>query len=106
MASFTSLHGYIDKSGDLRAGRAGFLLSFFTFKGFIDGIVRENAIIIFFKQAFHVVAIGLTVVSQNQWSDLHAETQPKRLSNLARNLRLANTRYIEDHYNLTEQSCT
>ena len=68
-------------------------------------VVGENAgIIMFFsKQAFHVVAIGLIVVCQNQWSDLHAETQPKRLSNLVRNLRLANTRYIEDHYNVTEQ---
>jgi len=71
-------------------------------------VVGENAgIIIFFsKQAFHAVVIGLIVVCQNQWSDLHAETQPKGLSDLARNLRLANTRYIEDHYNLTEQPCT
>jgi len=77
----------------------------FLIRPLIWVVVGEAVFIIMFfsKQAFHVVAIGLIVVCQNQWSDLHAETQPKRLSNLVRNLRLANTRYIEDHYNVTEQ---
>jgi len=80
----------------------------FLIRPLIWVVVGEAVFIIMFfsKQVFHVVAIGLIVVCQNQWSDLHAETQPKRLSDLGRNLRLANTRYIEDHYNLTEQPCT